>query len=119
MHDLRWSKLARLLVNYCVEATRGDWLVIFGGVVTVPLAREVYRAGLEAGAQPQLLLRDKEIRRLKVRHGDEEQLYWISPVAEFIMDRMDCLVDLMGDENTRVLSGLDPERMALTFEAGR
>lgn len=112
MRDPRLSKLAELLVNYSVEAGRGDWLVIFGDVVTFPLAREVYRAGLEAGAHPQVLFRDQEIRRLKIRYGDEEQLDWISPTAEYVMERVDCFIDLMGAENTRVLSGLNPERVA-------
>ena len=52
MVDPRIRKLAKLIVNYCVEVKKGDEVVIGGGIESLPLLREIYREVLVNGGYP-------------------------------------------------------------------
>ncbi len=119
MRDPRLAKLARLLTEYSVGVAPGDWVLISGAVVALPLVREVYRAVLEAGGHPQVLLGDETVREISLRHASEEQLDWITPAAEFMVERVDAYFNLLGTENTRAQSGIDPDRIARREQAQR
>ena len=52
MRDERLQKLARVLVDYSVEAAEGEQVLIAGGAPAQPLIKEVYTRVLDAGAIP-------------------------------------------------------------------
>ena len=52
--DERFTKLARLLVNYSVEIKAKEKVTISGTIVSESLLREVYLEVLRAGAHPRV-----------------------------------------------------------------
>jgi aminopeptidase len=119
MRDPRLAKLAELLVNYSNEVKPGDWSLIMGELVTLPLLRELYRAVLEAGAYPEIVLSDPESGLLRVQLGNDEQLNWVSPLQEMALDKADVLFRVLGTDNTRRLSSADPSKLSTMRAAAR
>ena len=117
MADPRLTRLADVLVNYSVAIQPGEWTVIRAGVPALPLAREVYRAVLEAGGHPTLNLDDDDTLRLGLELGSDAQLSFVSPLEEVAIERMDALIALRAPENTRAMTRLDPARMILAQKA--
>lgn len=119
MRDERVAKLADLLVQYSVKVQPGDWCVIIGEEITRPLARELYRAVIEAGGQAATLLNDPELQVIRLLKASDEQLDFPSPIYKFIMEEADCLFSLEGSTNTRRLSNMDPVRVARNQRANK
>ena len=112
MIDPRHTKLANLLVNYSVELQPGEWTMIQANVAALPLAREVYRAALEAGANPSLMLNDETANEIGYRYANDEQLTFVSPVETVAFEQMDALISLRATTNTRAMTNVDPARVA-------
>ncbi|MCA9989400.1 MAG: aminopeptidase, partial [Anaerolineales bacterium] len=74
MADPRVSKLARLLVNYCVATRPGDKIILAGTSSALPLVTETYRAILQAGGHPFLLWRDQEFTEILLQQANDQQL---------------------------------------------
>ena len=81
MTDPRMRNLANILVNYSVAVRPGDWVVINGHVLALPLVNEVVRLVLRAGGNPTVQLSADEIEETILRESSEAQLAWISPLT--------------------------------------
>ncbi|MCA9913068.1 MAG: aminopeptidase, partial [Anaerolineae bacterium] len=79
MTDIRQKRLAELLVNYSTNVQPGEWVGILGDVNALPVLREVYRAVMEAGGNPSLMLSDEAMTRTFLRSASEDQINWIDP----------------------------------------
>ncbi len=119
MSDERLARLADLLVNYSNEVQPGEWCLIQGEIVTTPLAREIYRAILEAGGYPSARMLDPEMNLIKMEYASDEQLDFASPILDFMVNEVEVLFNLFGSVNTRMMSNVDPERHSRTQKAHR
>ena len=117
--DERISRLAQLLVGYCLKVQPGDQVAITGSTLTAPLMQEAARHALRAGGHPTLLPQLPGAEYAFWQEASEDQLRYISPVARFVMEEADCWINLFGGANTRELAGVDPKRMALRSQAMR
>ncbi len=117
MADPRIEKLADLLVNYSIAAKPGQNIAVQGSTLAEPLIQAVYASLLRAGANPTVLAVLPGIEELSYRHASDEQLQHISPVFRLIMETYDGLISLMGSANTKELSNVPPEKMALRQRA--
>jgi aminopeptidase len=111
------TRLADTLVNYCVEVGPGDKVVLSGTVATLPLVLETYRHVLEAGGHPLLQLDDERFTEMFLGQGSDEQLRFIPEPQRIIFETYDCLISIRGSNNTRALSGIDPQRQQLWQKA--
>jgi aminopeptidase len=120
MNDPRHQKLAQVLVHYSLKIKSGDKLAIWAPILAAPLARAVYREALHAGAHPavRLTLGNNPgsfafdgLTELKLSEGSLDQLRFIDLDLHEI-EYYDALLYIWADENTKALSGIDPERMA-------
>lgn len=118
MADTRMTRLADLLVNYSVQTRPGEWTVIFGEMGALPLVREVYRSVLDSGGLPQVVIIDDRLTERLLLHGTDEQIQWQPPTDLAIYEQADVMIYLVGSQNTRALSQVDPVRQALR-QAGR
>ena len=77
-----------------------------------------YRAALRAGALP---VRERSASRglaeLLLEEGSDEQLTYVSPVQWHEIERLDALVTIWSETNTRSLSRVDPARHAALHRA--
>ena len=111
MKDPRLVRLADVLVNYSVSVKPGDWVVIQGDTLTAPMVEEVYRLILEAGGHPNTQFSGTHMSEIFYQTANEDQLTWISPFSEMVFSEADVIISLMGTENTRNLTGVDPAKI--------
>lgn len=128
MVDQRHQKLAQVLVDYSLGIQPGDRLLIAAQPAAAPLVREIYRAALRAGAYPSVrlwlaalppigLLAVDSMFDVLLREGSEDQLRYLHQLEIQAVESFDAYLAIWADENTRSLSGIEPERIALYKQA--
>ncbi len=113
MRDPRAQNLAKILVGYSTEVKAGDVVAIDGEIGAEPLLRAVYEEVLKAGANPILNVALDGLAAAYFNHADDEQLEWISPVTEWMVENADVRIGIGASANTRELSAVPPERQSL------
>jgi aminopeptidase len=119
MQDPRLSKLADVLVNYCVGVKPGQLVRIHGPVEGKPLMVELLRAVVLAGGNPFVQPTLDEAAEILLKHGSDEQLKYLSPIQMFITEKVDCSIGMWAETNTRALSNCDSKRMGMLQGARR
>lgn len=113
MSDPRIAKLANILVNYSTEIQPGDWVVVMGNIITMPLVKEVVRAAYRAGGHVDTVLNSGDLSEIFYREGSDDQLKWISPLQKMVTDEADVIISISGTDNTRFLSNVDSSRQKM------
>lgn len=119
MTDPRIVKMADTLVQYSLNIQPEEWVVITTQPPAAPLVYELYRAILAVGAYPTTNISLQGTRRMVLNHGNDDQLRWISPLEQLLMDKVDVRISIDAESNTRELSGVDPARQAINQQARR
>jgi aminopeptidase len=111
--DPRTQSLAKILVGYSTQVKEGEVVSIDGESAAAPLLLAVYEEVLKAGGNPVLnVALDGQIAAY-FKHASDQQLEWISPFAEWMVDHADVRIAIGASTNTRELSGVPPERQTL------
>jgi aminopeptidase len=110
MRNPRVERLADLVVNYSLGLGEGDVLRIDGYAVAGPLALEIYRAALAAGANPYTHVTLDGLAEVLVEKGSDEQISYISPIQWHEMETIDALVTIWSETNTRSFTRADEQR---------
>ncbi|MBW7882370.1 MAG: aminopeptidase [Caldilineaceae bacterium] len=119
MSDSRVRKLADLLTSYCVSVRPGDWVLIRSDLTARPLTEAVNEHVLNAGGNPTVLWEDETLDEQLYRRASDAQLEWVSPVDRLLADRVDARIVLRAPQNTRALTGVNPQRQQLHQRAQR
>jgi len=117
MLDPRLIKLADVLVQYSVKVKPEEWVMVYYHPLAEPLAAEVYRAILQAGGFPTSMVDSDLLSETLHRHASDEQLLWRSPLEELAYKKSDVGIVLMGSDNTRYMSSLDPQKQGTRAES--
>jgi len=117
MHDPRLTRLAHVLVHYCLDVRKGDLFVIRGTPVATPLVTEIYREALEAGAHPSVNLALPRVQETFYALAKKHQLDFVSPVAALEMERLQKILTIRAAENTKSLTNADPRKQAAAGKA--
>jgi len=117
--DPRVQKLAKVLTHYSLKLKKGQLFKIEGEFVTLPLIKAVYKEAIKIGAHPYTSIHLPDIGETFLKHGSDAQLKYISPIVRYEIDKMDARLVILGSENTRYLSGVEPKRQALQRRAMR
>ena len=118
MADPRIHNLAKLLVNYSAAVQPGDKVMLTGGPAAMPLVLETYREIIRAGGLPNLFWDDDRFKEITLNEGNDEQIKYVEDTTELAVGTFDCRITIRSQENTRVLSGIDPAKQQLAA-AGR
>jgi aminopeptidase len=118
MADPRMLKLAEILVAYCIDVQPGDWVIVNGHVLALPLVNEVARLVLRAGGHPTVLLSSDEVDETILRESSAAQLEWVAPTEALIGERADATIGIRATSNTRALTGVDPAQQR-AFQSAR
>jgi aminopeptidase len=110
MQDHRAENLADILVNYSVQVRPGDWVLLGGNVVALPLIHAAARHALRAGGNVSVMLESDELEEIALVESSQEQLQWLSPAETLLMEQVDAIVYVGATANTRALSGADLEK---------
>ncbi|MFN8441642.1 MAG: aminopeptidase [Caldilineaceae bacterium] len=119
MPDLRTSKLAETLVHYCTSVHPGDWVLIRGHVIALPLVEQVIGEVARAGGNPTVQLYSEELDESLLRNASLEQLAWASPLEEIMAQQLDVRIVIGAASNTRALTGISPQRQQVFQNARR
>ncbi len=113
MTNPRITAWARTIVTYSTSVQPGDVVVIEGDVSARPLLVEIYNETLRAGGMPVMIPHLGELKSMLLSQGSDEQITWISPVDRWSRSQADVLINVLGEENTKALSGIEPERQVI------
>lgn len=119
MTDPRLAKLAEVLTHYSLKVRKGQLVRISGPALAAPLITEAYRTVLEAGAHVHTRVSVDGLDELYLKKATDEQLRYISPLAEHEVEKIDAELGILAHYNTRTLTGVDPVRQAIRREATR
>jgi aminopeptidase len=110
MRDERLQKLARVLVDYSVDAGEGEQVLIAGGAPAEPLIKEIYVRLLDVGAIPipQVVL--PGIQELFFEHAREIHYDKTPPAIRSLYEGADAIISILAPHNTRALAGVDPRK---------
>ena len=110
MADSRLVKMAEVLVHYSMDLHPGDRVAIQGTLLAEPLVREVYKAALQAGALPAIILSMPDQAELFFRFAGDQALTDIPPIDRMINETFEARLAIMSEANTKSLSNIDPEK---------
>ena len=108
MRDERIKKLARVLVDYSIEAGEGEQVLVAGGAAAEPLVKEVYARLLHVGAIPIPQIALPGLQELFFEHARDLHYQKTPPVIRSIYEGVDAIISIMAPHNTRALAGVDP-----------
>lgn len=110
MIDPRIDKIAQILVEYSVQVKSGDLVSIRGSTLAAPLIEAVYQRAVLAGSFPHVSVDLPGLEEFFMRHATREQLRFISPIAELLVEKYNKMIRIMSDANTRSMTSVDPAR---------
>ncbi len=119
MTDPRVERLASLLAEYSLQLGEGKVLRIDSLDAGSPLVLALFGAALRAGALPYTNVSLSGLGEALLHHGSDEQLTYLSPIQWEEIERLDALVTIWSETNTRALSRVDPTRHAAYIAAQR
>jgi aminopeptidase len=108
VRDERLKKLARVLVDYSVEAGEGEQIVVAGGALAEPLIKAVYTRLLQIGAIPIPQVALPGLQELFFEHAQEIHYEKTPPITYSVYEGADAVISIMAPHNTRALAGVDP-----------
>lgn len=119
MRDGRLEKLARVIVDYSVEAGEGEQVVVFGEVGAEPLVKALYARLLEVGAVPVLQLQLPGMQELFFEHAWGGHYVNIPSIRRFVSEEADAEIGIKAPSNTRALANVDPAKQQKLAELNR
>lgn len=117
MPDPRVEKLAQVLVQYSVAVKPGDRVLLQGGPIAEPLLLALYAEVLKAGGHPLALTSLPGFGELLYKLGSDEQIQHIPEPIRRAMETYDASINIMSPVNTKAMTNIPPEKMALASQA--
>ena len=117
--DPRISRWAKTLASYCLGVKPGHLVVIIAEPVAEPLVAAVYRETLRAGGHPVVQVQLANLSEIALREANDDQLVWVNPVDQLLVERADARLFIESESNTRQFSTVDPARQAVAARAAR
>jgi aminopeptidase len=119
MTDPRYTKLAKLLVEYSTALKKGDKVLLDMLDVPDEFVVELMRASRKAGAIPVVEVRHSRIVREVQRETDEKHATLIRDLDLFRMRKMDAYIAVRGSANATENADVPSDKTALYARATR
>ena len=119
MHDPRFDKLAKVLVEYSTRLKRNENVLIETFDVPDEMTVALVRAARKAGAIPFTQIQRARVTRELALNATERQLN-LTAIHELArMKKMDAYIAIRGSHNITELSDVPPEQMKLVAKKMR
>ena len=120
MRDVRYDKLAELVLDHSLRLQPGDVLRIEGDAgAAAPLVVPLHREAIKRGAHAYTALDLGGLKEILVAHGSEEQLDFVSPMELREIDAIDASITVWSESNTRSFTRADTDRRQRQLTAQR
>ncbi len=113
------TKWAETLVGYSLSLQPGEQVLIRVDEAAIPMAKEVYKAALAAGAYPSVQVLVDGLDEIFLTTASDAQLDWVSPVRALEYETMDALCAIVAPSNTSALAGVAAEKQARAQRANK
>ncbi len=117
MTDPRLTKWANTLAQYSLALQPGEQVLMRVDEAGIPLAKEVYRAALQAGANPHVQVLIDGLDEIFLTTASDAQLEWVSPIKKFEYETIDVLCAIIAPTNTSALAGVAADKQARMQQA--
>ena len=111
--DERIKKMADILVNYSIEAKKGDRVQIVTEYDAKELALECYRICVKNGAFPSIDVSLPGAGYIYYKYATDAQLKRFPKVAWYEVQNTDCVLYIGAEYNTKELTSIDPKKISL------
>ncbi len=127
MADSRITNLAKVITEYSVEIKKGDRVYITVSPIAQPLALAVIEQVIKLGGLPHLTAGSgyhhldlvPGALDLLLTYGTHEQIQYVNPFERMAVKEFDVRIAIKGETNTKALSSVSPQRIALMQAARR
>ena len=119
MQNPMLEKLADVLVNYSVGVQPGQLVRIHGPMVAAPLFVEIYRKTVAAGGNPFVQVGMQQLDEIFYKTASDQQLAYQNPIRRFVAETIDCSIGMWGEENTKALTNVPPQKIAAASAAAK
>ena len=113
MTDPRYTRLAKLLVEYSTQIRRGDAVLLDMSDVPDEFSVELMRAVRGAGGTPLIEVRHTRVTREILRGTDEAHARLVREIEMYRMKRVQAYIAVRGSANANEASDVPAERMKL------
>ena len=111
MSNINNEKLAKIVVEYSLEVEKGHQVALIGPSFAKDLFQALYVEILKAGAHLLYLPRLEGMREIFFNYASDEQLSFVNYVERILNKKIDGLIQIHADYNTRKLSSVNPEKL--------
>ena len=119
MIDARLEKLARVLVEYSIEAREGEQVAVSGEVGAEPLIRALYARLLQVGAVPVMQVQLAGMQELFFEHAGDVHYETVPSIRRFVAEEADAQISIKSPSNTRALANVDPAKLRALAELNK
>src|SRR5882762_6714232 len=113
MHDERFDKLAKLLVEYSIRLKRNETVLIEAFDIPDEMTIALIRAARQAGGVPFAKTYHARVNRALALEASDRQLNLMASHELARMKKMDAYIAVRGSNNVTELSDVPPETMKL------
>src|SRR6187401_1776716 len=113
MHDARFDKLAKLLVEYSIRLKRNETVLIEAFDIPDEMTIALVRAARKAGGVPFAQTYHARVNRALALEASDRQLNLMAGHELARMKKMDAYIAVRGSNNVTELSDVPPETMKL------
>src|SRR5881296_3288512 len=113
MHDVRFDKLAKILVQYSIRLKRNETVLIEAFDVPDEMTIALIRAARKAGGMPFAKVYHARVNRALALEASDKQLSMLASHELARMKKMDAYIAVRGSNNITELSDVPPEKMKL------
>jgi aminopeptidase len=117
MPDPRVTKLAQVLVHYSLALKPGDLFNLRTHPVAQDLSLAVMEEAVKAGANVFIQNAVPGADEIFFKYASDAQLDYINPARRLLTEKADALLSIWAEDNTRALSGVNPERISRSAKA--
>lgn len=117
MSDVRIEKLADLIINYSIAVQPGEKVIVRSMTPAEPLLNEIYAKIVAAGGYPFMALKFPATNERFFEAASDEQLQHVSEIEQFAVDTFDTVILLRGENNTKALGNIPPQKLMLAQKA--
>lgn len=105
------EKYANLLVNYCLEVTPGDRVLVKTTSQAEPLLTHLFRAVLKAGGSMEVLWEFQGERRILLSEGNDFALTHMSTIFTKAVEEYECFLHILAPHNLSSDQNIDAAKL--------
>ena len=113
MRDIRFDKLAKVLVEYSIRLKRNENVLIEAFDIPDEMTIALIRAARKAGGSPFVQTHHTRINRVLALEASDRQLNFLASHELARMKKMDAYIAVRGADNITELSDVPAEKMKL------